>query len=102
MTLPKSRPVTFQKVKYRFSVKEIRTPGHQDSDENQITIQEDCERPGNVLQFRGECGIPITPRLIREAISIGLQQGWDPSARGAAFKLEPSEVLQIMWTVLHD
>ena len=81
MTIPRkgSRPIEIDGRQFRFMVK----PHHE---ELTVTIQEDQVAPGRVLQFRWPQGCSVLPQDIREAIVDGMRAGWDPSARGPAFR----------------
>jgi hypothetical protein len=72
---------------YRFLVKETHIPDHHDQKELVVVVQEEAEKPGNVLRFRYPYGAPVTPETIAVAVRQGLGLGWNPSARGSAFEL---------------
>lgn len=92
MGIPKkgSRLVAVDGKQYRFLVKEVNVPDHPDQKELSIVVQEDVERPGNVLRFRHDYGVPIILAEIPFYVRKGLKQGWDPAKRGAAFELNLS------------
>jgi hypothetical protein len=48
-----------------------------------VTIQEDHERPGHVLQQNLSWlrGSSITPDVMRQVIRQALQEGWNPASR---------------------
>lgn len=52
-----------------------------------VTVQQDAERPGRVMQFRAAPGFEVTPEVVRDAVARAVSEGWDPAARGAAFTL---------------
>lgn len=83
-----SRKVTFQGKAYRYMVKETHIEDHKDQKELSVTIQEDVERPGRVLQARLGYGESVTTPVVEQLISAGLQRGWEPTARGTAFLLK--------------
>ena len=60
-----------------------------------VTIQEDVDGPGNVLQAMFTAWTAITPNVIAGMIRKGIKEGWDPSARGAAVRITgtPREAL---------
>lgn len=60
-----------------------------------VTVQEDVESPGNVLQAMYTAWSAISPNVIADMVRRGIQQGWDPSARGAAVRITgtPREAL---------
>lgn len=55
-----------------------------------LTVQEDSESPGRVAQCRLSWtdGTPVTPEAIAIVVRAMIAAGWDPSARGPAFRLE--------------
>ncbi|MFI5298217.1 MAG: hypothetical protein ACHREM_08980 [Polyangiales bacterium] len=81
-----SRTLTVDGRLFRFLIKETTVPDHKDQKELRVTVQEETDRPGNVLQFRGDYGVPMTVNQVGWYIKQGLAQGWDPAKRGAAFK----------------
>lgn len=52
-----------------------------------ITVQEDNDRPGRVMQFSVVKGVEVTPSFLSEKIAAALSKGWDPNARGSVFNL---------------
>ncbi len=72
---------------FRYLVKETHVLEHADQKELSVTIQEDVEDPGNVLQFRAGYGSPVSPGYIALAVRHAFALGWVPSKRGAPFTL---------------
>jgi hypothetical protein len=81
MTIPRkgSRPIDIDGRMFRFMVKPIR-------EELSVTVQEAAEQPGRVLQFQWPEGHSVYPSDVAETVRDALKAGWDPSARGAAFR----------------
>lgn len=56
-----------------------------------LTVQEDTEDPGRVLQTELPHGIPVGPLQIASIVRRALQgtkvSRWDPSERGEAFQM---------------
>ena len=50
-----------------------------------VTVQEDVNRPGGVLQFLWLHGHQYGPDDVRRVISAAMDQGWNPSTRGAVY-----------------
>lgn len=84
----KSRPVDVDGQLFRFMVKEVHIPDHSDQPELSVTVQEDHERPGCILQFRLPYGFPVGPEGVRNVVRQAKKAGWDPHARGGPFNLE--------------
>jgi len=66
-----------------------------------VTFQADEKRPGRVCQTRlawsHSCSQPhlngsVTPEIIKQVIQKALKVGWDPDAKGNAFKLEGAHI----------
>jgi hypothetical protein len=53
--------------------------------ERVVTVQEDAERPGRVMQTKFGPETEVSPELVRIAVRDALRAGWDPSERGSAF-----------------
>lgn len=70
-----------------FMVKETHIEDHRDQKELSITVQEDAEKPGRVLQFRLGYGSMVTPFLVQHVAKQAFAAGWNPSERGRAFEL---------------
>lgn len=87
----KSRPVWVDGKPFRFLVKETHVPDHQDQLEISVTVQEETEDPGRVLQFRLPYKYPLGPMGVRDVVRQALQAGWAPSTRGGPFVLEDFE-----------
>jgi hypothetical protein len=83
----RSRHIEVDGRAYLYFVKETHVPDHKDQKELSVTIQEDVENPGNVLQFRASWGFGITNLFIASAVKSALKQGWVPNKRGLAFTL---------------
>lgn len=83
----KSRRVDVDGKPFRYLVKETHIAGHRDQKELSVTVQEDVEEPGNVLQWRWPYGCGVTAEDVRAGVRTAIQQGWVPSARGPAFSL---------------
>ena len=83
-----SRTLNVNGKPYRYLVKQTTIPDHADQKELSVTVQEDVEKPGNVLNFRAPFGHPVTPEYVREIVQEAFSKGWVPSARGAAFQLK--------------
>jgi hypothetical protein len=82
-----SRRIDVDGRAFRYLVKETHIPDHKDQKESSLTVQEDTDRPGRVLQARVAYGAPVTPETVREFIRRSLRSGWDPSTRGPAVTL---------------
>jgi hypothetical protein len=52
-----------------------------------VTVQEDVEKPGNILQWRWPYGASVYPEDIRSAVRLAMERGWKPSDRGPTFVL---------------
>lgn len=87
----RSRLIDVDGKPFRYFVKETHIDDHRDQLELSVTVQEEAERPGRVLQFRSPYGIEVTPEAVRETVRVGLQKGWDPASRGSAFTLKSEE-----------
>jgi len=72
---------------FRYLVKETHIDDHKDQKELSITIQEETQKPGNVLQCRWPYGHQVTATVISKLIEDGIKAGWDPSKRGPAVVL---------------
>jgi hypothetical protein len=86
-----SRSVDVDGQKFRFLVKETHIPEHQDQKELSVTVQEDADRPGRVLQFRLGYGFPVSPDWMKEIIRQALKIGWDPKSKGSAFSIPTTQ-----------
>lgn len=97
MGIPKkgSRTTEVDGKPFRYLVREDHIDDHPDQKELNVTVQEDVDRPGNVLQFRWGYGCEISPALIRDAVRVAQKNGWSPSKRGSAFTLRDAERLLI-------
>jgi len=86
MGIPKkgSRRIEVGGKFYRYLIKETHIDGHKDQKELSVTIQENVDKPGNVLQFRAGYGVAILKPDIALNIRSALKTGWNPNARGAA------------------
>jgi hypothetical protein len=84
-----SRKIVVDGRKFLYLVKETHVPDHLDQKENSLTVQEDTDRPGRVLQARIAYGIPVNPGFVRDYIRNSLRAGWDPSTKGTALQLDP-------------
>lgn len=96
-----SRSITVDGQAFRYMVKEngvqhpslVTRRGGFDPKEKEVekvvvlTVQEDADRPGRVLQASTPWGEPILPPFVEQVIKDGLKKGWEPSARGPAFNL---------------
>jgi hypothetical protein len=82
-----SRSVEVDGQKFRFLVKETHIPDHKDQKELSVTVQEDADRPGRVLQFRLPYGFPVSPEWMKGTVREALKAGWDPKSKGSAFAL---------------
>jgi hypothetical protein len=91
MSIPRkrSRKIVVDGKPFIYLVKETTIPEHRDQKELSVTVQEDVERPGNVLSFRAFYGQPITSPVITEVVRLALAKGWKPEKRGGAFTLDP-------------
>lgn len=110
MTLPKkkSRRIQVGDRFFRWVLKGVRAPDEGAEDFGNggsafsittLTVQEDIENPGRVMQaklqshdrgpvYYGEAlKAAITPKDVIRLISAALVRGWDPHERGGAFKL---------------
>lgn len=83
-----SRSIEVDGRSYRYLIKESHIEGHKDQKELSVTIQEDAEKPGNVVQFRVGYGAALTPRDIEYNIREAQKRGWNPSRRGSAVKVD--------------
>lgn len=98
MAIPRknSRKIEVDGKNFRFLMKtapggksvELPDGTYQDQAETVTTVQEDVERPGNVLQFRSPYGVPVAPTDVADAIRKGIKMGWVPSKRGAAVMVD--------------
>ena len=52
-----------------------------------VTVQEDSDRPGRILQWRWPNGAAVMPDDIKSAVMLALERGWVPSERGGTFVL---------------
>lgn len=52
-----------------------------------VTVQEDDDRPGRVLQWKWPYGASVMPEDIRGAVRLAMERGWVPSERGGPFLL---------------
>lgn len=68
-------------------MKETHVPEEYDQKELAVTVQEDAEKPGNVLQFRAPYGHPVTRDVIADHVRLAISRGWKPEKRGSAFDL---------------
>lgn len=86
MGIPKkgSRRIEVEGKHYRYLIKETNIDGHKDQKELSVTIQENVDKPGNVLQFRAGYGCAILKPDVALNIRSALKTGWNPSARGSA------------------
>jgi hypothetical protein len=82
-----SRTVSHEGKKFRYLVKETHIPDHRDQKEISVTVQEATPCPGRTLQARFGYGTSVSPHMVEKLIQLGLSKGWNPSARGAAFRL---------------
>lgn len=90
MGIPKkgSRKIDINGRPFRFLVKETTIDGHRDQKELSVVVQEDVDKPGNVLRLRAPYGHPVTPEFILEVVQEAFTQGWIPEQRGSAFDLK--------------
>ena len=79
-----SRQIAVYGREYRYVLRE--TSGG-DPKELQVTVQEDVERPGRVLQWKWPHGHGYGPDDVRQSVELALGSGWNPSERGPAFTL---------------
>lgn len=90
MTMPKkgSRTVDVDGKPFRFMSREktVYAPG-EDQKELTVTVQEDVEKPGRLLQFKWPGGHAMTPDDVRNAVRDGVKAGWDPASKGGVFTL---------------
>ena len=77
----KSRSVEVDGVPFRFMVSQVTIPDHADQFELSVTVQEEHERPGGVLQFRLPYGFPVGPASIRNVVRQAKKAGWDTRSR---------------------
>lgn len=82
-----SRTTLVDGREFRYLVKETHVADHLDQKELSVTVQENSERPGNVLQFRTSYGYPVTSDYISVMVRRAFTQGWRPEKRGPAFML---------------
>lgn len=82
-----SRSITVDGRQYRYLIKQTHIAEHKDQKELSVTVQEDVERPGRVLQWRWPYGCSVLPDDIKANIRFALERGWEPSERGMAFVL---------------
>jgi hypothetical protein len=82
MTIPRkgSRTLDIDGRKFRFMVKPVR------DEDLSVTVQEDVEQPGRVMQFHWPEGHSVYPSDVAETVRDALKNGWDPSAKGSAFR----------------
>lgn len=52
-----------------------------------VTVQEETEEPGNVLQWRSPNSVTVAAEDVKTGIQTALQRGWNPSKRGGVFRL---------------
>lgn len=90
MGIPKkgSRTIAVDGRNYRYLIKESHIAGHKDQKELSVTIQEEADKPGNVVQFRVGYGAGILPRDVEYNIREAQKRGWNPSKRGSAVRGE--------------
>jgi hypothetical protein len=94
MTIPRrhSRPldVDGRKFRYMINAKPRDLEAGPDDRKITLTIQEDTEDPGRVLQTDLPHGVPVTPLtiagIVRRALKAPGTLRWDPSERGEAFR----------------
>jgi hypothetical protein len=93
MGIPKkgSRALDVDGKKFRYIAKTTHPPDHKDQEELLITVQEDTESPGNVMQARLGPFEDAGPRVVADLVREALKQGWKPDKRGAAFQLKQAE-----------
>jgi hypothetical protein len=83
-----SRLIEVDGKQYRYLIKESNIEGHKDQKELSVTVQEDTDKPGNVVQFRVGYGAALYPRDIEYNIREAQKKGWNPSKRGSAIRLD--------------
>lgn len=81
-----SRSIKVDGKDYRYLIKETHIPEHKDQKELSVTIQEEADKPGNVVQFRVGYGAALSPKDIEYNIREAQRRGWDPSRRGTAVR----------------
>ena len=50
-----------------------------------LTVQEDVDRPGAVMQCKWPFGHTITPEDVKQIILQAINSGWNPSTRGVPY-----------------
>lgn len=85
----KSRKVTFDGKDFRFLVRENNPPwAIRVVDKRiQVTVQEDVDQPGRVLQVNFPHGTEVSSRVVQKVLRKAFDAGWKPSERGAVFQL---------------
>lgn len=101
MSIPRkgSRKVEVEGSPYLFIVKQAKGGNLVDlpdgtqryEPDSVVTVQEDVERPGNVLQARFPYGFTVDLPVVFGCIQEAKKKGWNPSARGPAFVLKDEE-----------
>lgn len=86
----KSRLTEVSGKKFRYVIRDVRAQEVNPTEDREVvlTVQEDIDRPGRVLQVLLPHGISIVPEMVKKLIEQGLHDGWHPSDRGSAFQLD--------------
>lgn len=99
MALPKknTRTIDIEGKVYRYLIKSTSTDAHsyleQDKKEITITVQEDCDKPGNLLQMRLSNYAACTPKNVRNIIEQSILAGWEPGIKGCPFIMDPNNIV---------
>lgn len=90
MGIPKkgSKKIQVGENSYRYIVKPCMSK--ENVKELQITVQEECDERGRVMQFRWPYLVEITPRVVAGFIQQALDKGWNPKEKAPAFKFKPN------------
>lgn len=72
---------------YRYVFKNV-------SDETTLTVQEDAETTGRVLQVNFKRDNAMTPAQVADYVRFAKTKGWDPSESGKAFRIHNGDYEQ--------
>lgn len=98
MAIPKkgSRKIVIESVEYRWTIRSKPTYSQGAFGDDMTAAVELAESPGTVLSITfpwmrcdswiGNPEIPVTPKDIEFCIKDALSNGWQPEAKGSAFK----------------
>ena len=91
MALPKknTRTIDIDGKVYRYLIKAV---SNKDEKEITIMIQEDCDKPGNLLQMQLSNYAACTPKDIRNIVEQSIRAGWEPDIKGVPFIMDPNKI----------